>query len=104
MTYRFQSNETIPAAVQRIAAELLDEALEHTNAKIKLDVAVHDTRVCFKKMRGLLRLVRPELVEEEYKRENVFYRDLNRQLSSLRDADALSESLAKLKERFANEL
>jgi len=104
MNYRFEGNESVGKAVERIALELLDEALEHTKAKTKLDEAVHNVRVCFKKLRGLIRLVRDEIGEHQYKRENVLYRDLNRQLSAVRDAAALTEMLDKLEQRFVDEL
>jgi hypothetical protein len=90
-------------SVERVALEQLDKALEHTKAKTKLDEAVHDVRV-FKKLRGLIRLVRDELGDKQYKRENVFYRDLNRRLSKVRDTAALTEVLTRLEERFAEEL
>jgi CHAD domain-containing protein len=89
---------------ERVALEQLDKALEHTKAKTKLDEAVHDVRVCFKKLRGLIRLVRDELGDKQYKRENIFYRDLNRRLSKVRDTAALTEILTRLEERFAEEL
>jgi len=104
MSYRFAGNESAADAVERIALEQLDKALEHTKAKTKLDDAVHDVRVCFKKLRGLIRLVRDELGDKEYNHENIFYRDLNRQLSAVRDTAALTEILNKLEDRFAEEL
>jgi CHAD domain-containing protein len=48
--------------------------------------------------------VRDELGDKQFKRENIFYRDLNRRLSKVRDTAALTEILAKLEERFAEEL
>jgi CHAD domain-containing protein len=104
MSYRFEGKECAAEAVERIALEQLDKALEHTKAKTRLDDAVHDVRVCFKKLRGLIRLVRDELGDKEYKRENTIYRDLNRRLSRVRDTAALTEILSKLEERFAAEL
>jgi len=91
-------------AVQRIALEQLDQALAHTEAKARLDDAVHDVRVCFKKLRALIRLIRKELGKEQYQRENIFYRDLNRGLSNVRDTATLTEILDKLTEHFADEL
>lgn len=104
MSYRFEVNESAGEAVERIALEQLDKALEHTKAKTKLDDGVHDVRVCLKKLRGLIRLVRSELGDKQYKRENIFYRDLNRRLSKVRDTAALTEILSKLEKRFAEEL
>lgn len=104
MSYRLAGDESAAEAVERVALEQLDKALEHTRAKTKLDDAVHDVRVCFKKLRGLIRLVRDDPDDKQYKRENIFYRDLNRRLSKVRDTAALTEILAKLEERFAEEL
>ena len=39
MSYRFEGNESAADAVERIALEQLDKALEHTKAKTKLDDA-----------------------------------------------------------------
>jgi CHAD domain-containing protein len=104
MSFRFEENESVREAVQRIALGVLDKALEHAKAKAKVDDAVHDVRVCFKKLRGLIRLVHDEIGDKQYKRENIFYRDLNRQLSEVRDTAALTEILDKLESRFADEL
>jgi hypothetical protein len=108
MSYRFQKQETVPDGVKRIALEQIDKALELTTAGSKagenLDEAIHDTRMCCKKLRGLLRLVRLELDEETFKKENVYYRDMSRRLSSVRDTAALVETLDKLIERFADQL
>src|SRR5262245_47836067 len=104
MSYRFEGNESVRKAVQRVALEQLDIALEHTKAKAKLDEAVHDVRVCFKKLRGLIRLVRNEIGDKQYKRENMLYRNLNRELSEVRDVAALTEILDKLEMRVADEL
>ena len=108
MSYRFQEHETVPDGVKRIALEQIDKALELTTAGSKagenLDKAIHDTRVSCKKLRGLLRLVRFELDDETFKTENVYCRDANRRLSSVRDTAALVETVDKLIERFADQL
>jgi CHAD domain-containing protein len=104
MSYRFKANESVSQAVERIALERLDKAFECTAAKTNFDEAVHDARVCFKKLRALIRLVRDELGDKQYGRENVFYRDLSRKLSEVRDTAALTEILDKLQKHFAEEL
>ena len=104
MSYRFKRQESVGKAVERIALEQLDKAQEQARAKAKLDDAIHDVRVSFKKLRGLIRLVRDELGNHRYKREDTYYRDLNRQLSAVRDSAALIEILTKLQERFRDEL
>ena len=57
--------------------------------------AVHNARKCFKRLRGLFRLVRsadPEI----FARENARVRDIARTLSEVRDAKALVEALDRL--------
>jgi CHAD domain-containing protein len=90
MGYRFEQGETVPAAVGRIAHEQVEKALaglEDPGAS-RLEEAVHDVRKCCKKLRGLVRLVRPGL-DEEYRYANVAFRDAARELSPIRDAHAL---------------
>jgi ribosomal protein S13 len=53
---------------------------------------VHQARKRFKKILGLIRLIRFEL-GDKYKLENVFYRDIGRKLSNVRDAQAMIETL-----------
>ncbi len=50
-----------------------------------------------RKLRGLLRLVRPVL-DDVYVSENVFFRDLSRELSFVRDSQALVEAFDRLAE------
>ena len=104
MSYRFKGKESVGRAVERIALEQLEEALKHTKARTSLDEAIHDVRICFKKLRGLIRLVRDELGDNRYRSENKCYRDVNRELSGVRDSAALTEIFSKVKERFSDEL
>src|SRR6266550_4213516 len=100
MSYRFEGRETVSDGVRRIAFEQVDKARSQTKANAtNLDQSIHDTRVCFKKLRALLRLVRDDLGDKTYERENIYCRDSNRRLSSLRDTAAMAETLKKLRER-----
>jgi len=95
----------VPDGIKRMALEQIESALDQTKTRSrKLDDAVHDTRVCFKKLRGLLRLVRYDLGDKKYQQENSSYRNANRRLSSVRDTAAMAETLDKLKERFVDQL
>jgi len=103
MTYRFRKKESMIAGTRRIAREELDKATaELRDLEIKLDERVHQVRKRMKKLRGLLRLVR-DGIGETYSRENVFFRNLARSLSSLRDTGAMLESADGLIERFGDE-
>jgi CHAD domain-containing protein len=66
--------------------------------------AVHQARKHLKKSRALLRLVRSELGEATYRRENEALREAAAQLSATRDADVLVATVDKLAERGAGRL
>ena len=66
--------------------------------------AVHQARKHLKKARALLRLVRSELGDTAYRRENEALRDAAARLSETRDADVLVATVDKLAERGAGQL
>ena len=95
MSYRLQKKENLAEGVKRLALEEIDKALSYLEAPQEemLDEAVHESRKCFKKLRGLLRLVRKEMGEPVYQRENVCFRDAGRHLSELRDSAVYIQTL-----------
>ena len=89
MAYAFDVDETVPEAVYRITTEQVDRAvaaLKQANGD-DLDAAVHDSRKRAKKLRGLIRLVRPAM-GRSLRLVNESFRDAGRELSGLRDAQA----------------
>jgi CHAD domain-containing protein len=89
MAYAFDVDETVPEAVQRITDEQVERAvsaLEQASGN-GLEATVHDCRKRAKKLRGLIRLVRPAL-GKAYGPANESFRDAGRELSGLRDAQA----------------
>jgi CHAD domain-containing protein len=90
MGYAFGLDETVPDAVLRITDEQVDEAVSSLAEAdpAGLEEAVHDARKRAKKLRGLVRLVRPGLGRGAYRRANAAFRDAGRELSALRDAHA----------------
>ncbi len=70
MGFRLQRGEAVNEGVRRIAGEQLEKAIaEIQNTELDRHEAVHQVRKRFKKIRGLIRLVRPAF-EETYDREN----------------------------------
>jgi CHAD domain-containing protein len=89
MGFRFEVDESVDDGVHRITEEQVDAAvaaLEGVGGPGG-DEAVHDSRKRGKKLRGVLRLVRPVL-GGAYGPANAAFRDAGRELSALRDADA----------------
>jgi hypothetical protein len=65
---------------------------------------VHESRKAFKRSRAVVRLVRDEIGDDAYRRENTAYRDMGRRLSAARDARVLVEVLDDLVDRYADEV
>jgi CHAD domain-containing protein len=101
--YRFEPDETVTDGVRRIAAEQIDKAVkELTDDELSRHEGVHQARKRFKKIRAVLRLVRPA-ISETYQAENAWFRDEARRLSRVRDAAALIETFDVLRETFADQ-
>ena len=105
MAYRFKRGESVPEGVRRIVREEIGSAEQNLRGKsgANRDEAVHDARKSIKKVRALLRLVRPEL-GSSFTAENIRLRDAGRRLSELRDAGALIGTLDELKKRSSGAL
>ncbi len=104
MPYRLLAGEPVGEGIQRIVTEQIDRAIgELRDRRPDLHEAVHEARKHFKKIRAVLRLVRGELAQA-YREENAWFRDLGRELSTLRDMAAAQETLERLAERYADQL
>jgi CHAD domain-containing protein len=68
-------------------------AIQYLQREKNVHENIHQTRLCFKRMRSFLRLGRIGLGEQIYRHYNEFYRDQSRSLSQLRDLTALIETL-----------
>lgn len=97
MSYRLKRSESLLAGGKRIAREQLGRAIrEVQDEKLERHRRVHQVRKRCKKLRGLVRLLRPGL-EADYEQENRAYRDAARTLSTLRDATGLIETFDMLR-------
>jgi CHAD domain-containing protein len=104
MAYRFEHDfATIQDGVRHIAVELTDDAIACAGGKRKdLHETVHSLRKSCKKLRGLIRLVRP--VFDDYQAENAAFRDAGRGLSVLRDGGVLIETYDGLLESYRDQV
>lgn len=94
-------DESVEAALRRIAREEAEAALAQAQGSGDLAPRVHAMRKTVKKVRGLLRLVRPVLPEA--KAENAILRDAGRGLSDLRDAAVQLATVERLSEGMPDE-
>ena len=105
MAYHLKACEPVPGEIRRIVREELESAADRLSGQSERnrDEAIHEARKSVKKIRAILRLVRPEL-GEVYGVENVGLRDLGRKLSDFRDAGAILETFGNLQEKYRAEL
>jgi CHAD domain-containing protein len=68
-------------------------AIQYLQRENNVHENIHQTRLCFKRMRSFLRLGRSGPGKQIYRHYNDFYRDQSRSLSQLRDLTALTETL-----------
>ena len=100
MNYYFRKNLTVQESVLAIAVELVYEGMmECDSTSLSHHEIIHEQRKRCKRLRGLLRIVRPNL-GTTYRAENIFFRDLSRRLSGIRDQHAAVETLEKLKLKY----
>ena len=105
MAYHFKLGEPVPEGIKRIAREEIESAARHLSGQGESDrdEAIHEARKSVKKIRGVLRLVRPEL-GEVYRIENARFRDIGLRLSQFRDAGASIETFDALRKRYRGEM
>ena len=101
MAYRFKRNDaSVESAVRRIAGEQIEGAIASIDAGDT--AAVHDVRKCCKKLRGLLRLIRPAF--PDYAEENAAFRATAAMISHARDAKVMEDTFDALVERYADRI
>jgi CYTH domain-containing protein/CHAD domain-containing protein len=98
--YRLLPDEDAAAGVRRVIVGRLDKAAarlrEAGDEGDALAEAIHGARKDLKKARAALRLIRDELGEKTFKRENRALRDAARTLSASRDAEVKLATLDSL--------
>jgi CHAD domain-containing protein len=102
MSFELKPDEPLRKGIRRIARKQMAKALEQLTGPHQgsRDEAVHEARKCFKKVRAVLRLVRPLIGEKAFREENVCFRDAGRPLTEVRDARIVIEALDHLSEHF----
>ena len=99
--FELRPGHPFSSEIKRILLEQTDRAIwQLTTPGLDVDAAVHDARKCFKRLRGVLRLVRDDVGEKRFSELNALFRDAGRALSDIRTSAVLSETLEKVHERF----
>jgi CHAD domain-containing protein len=105
VAYLLKLGEPIPTGIRRVVSEEIGAAVRQLSGEGEADrdEAIHEARKSVKKIRGVLRLIRPGL-GDVYEVENTHFRDIGRRLSQFRDAGAMLETFDALREKYADEL
>lgn len=99
MPYRLKRRESTPKGVRRIAREQIDRALAELGEETPASgVAIHQARKRFKKLRALLRMLKPCLETRVYKAQNRRLRAMGHALAGKRDADVMLQTLDGLQQ------
>lgn len=103
MAFYLKSRENVASGVKRIVAEQISKAIEEIdNNELDSHTTVHQVRKRCKKIRGAIRLIRPNFAA--YSEENAWFRDAAKKLSYVRDAEALVETFDLVVETFENQI
>ncbi len=99
MPYKLLLSEEISPAIRRIGLEQLTKVRRELSSTQNIQAGVHKSRSCLKRFRSLLRLARPILGEDVFRKENKKHRDIARALAQPRQAGAMLETIVKLENR-----
>jgi len=79
MGFRLKDVESVPEGIRRITLDQIDRSLDQLQPKTRNKRrAIHELRVCFKRIRAVLRLIYGEIGPDIYRQENRAYRDAGR--------------------------
>jgi CHAD domain-containing protein len=91
------TNEPLGAGILRVAENLIDSITDSgEHPKQNEGEYVHNVRTTIKRLRALLRLIRPVVGETFFNRENARLRKAGRRLAVARDAEVARETLKTL--------
>ncbi len=98
MAYRYKLQEPVPKGTRRIARDQIEIVRTKLGAPRRSESAVHESRKSLKRVRALLRLVRPAIGDKSFSALNAEIRDISALLSPVRDRQVLLETLLNLEE------
>ena len=92
-TVGISPGEHVDAALARIGAGQFDRITQALSDPVDVDAGIHEARKAVKRLRALLRLARPHLGAESFRRNDAALRDLGRTLAPLRETAATIDTV-----------
>ena len=93
-----KNKESADEDIKRILDNQLDTAISHLENELdnNFDGSIHEVRKSIKRTRAVLRLIRDDIGKNLYRKENTYFRDINRNMSEIRSISVIIETLNKL--------
>lgn len=106
MSLQLKRSEDFSTGVLRLINEEISTARGMLSGGPPPDLheTIHELRKIFKELRAIFRLIRDGIGEDEYQKENIFYRDLGRRVSEIRDTTAIMEAIERLQSEYQKEV
>ena len=96
-------NESVSAGLRRIVDELITSAIECIRQpSTDREEDLHQVRLAIKRLRAILRLLRPLVSKTFFKRENARLRSAARRLARLRDLAVARRTLEQVTDKLAS--
>ncbi len=100
MSYRLKLREPLGKGIRRVGLDQLSMVEAKLRADSDVATAVHDARRCLKRLRALLRLVRPALDDKVYRAEGQRLAEVGRMLAGERDRFVMRQTLMRMETMF----
>lgn len=98
MNYKLKVGDEIPDRIREILRKQIRRAAAVLADRVDDgDEPIHDARKWLKKVRAMLRLVKPALGEKAWQREDRRIRRIAKRLAQRRDAEVLDQTMKKLR-------
>lgn len=105
MGYKLKAGENLNKGFKRIASEQLEKAILQLEKSENYEhEAVHDVRKRMKKIRAVIRLLRSNFGKKLYQKENGFYRDVARKLSTIRDTTSTLQIAENVIKKYPDDI
>lgn len=93
--------DSLASNLRRLSVAEFEQSLEgFSDPSTPRDVAIHEMRKSAKRVRALLRMVRPALGEKIYRYENSLLRDTAAMVSPVRDGIVMVEAVERIRSRY----
>lgn len=94
--------ENLSGGLQRICLEQFEASLDSLSSRSDLNLAIHELRKSNKRVRALLRMVRPVIGDKVYRAENDALAQASRLVAPVRNGKVLLDAVTRLRGRYSH--